>query len=223
MMHVDRISPRAGGADQRSDTDPSEWVRELGVASPNRDEAIARLHDLLLRGARSEAHRRSSQLRIDGPEVDDLVHQAADDALVAIIAKLDRFRGDSLFTTWAFKFVVYEVSTKFSRHFWRRPTVPMGTEEWERLPNRFGFEPDEWLESRELIDAVHRAVEAELTDHQRQVFAAIVLNGVPIDVLVAELGTNRNAIYKTMFDARRKLRTFLAANGQLGQSDSRRA
>jgi RNA polymerase sigma-70 factor, ECF subfamily len=223
MMHVDRISPRVGGAVQRSDNESPEWVRELGVASPNRDEAIARLHDLLLRGARSEAHRRSSQLRIDGPEVDDLVHQAADDALIAIIAKLDRFRGDSLFTTWAFKFVVYEVSTKFSRHFWRRPTIPMGTEEWERLPDRFGFEPDEGLARRELIAAVHRAVEAELTDHQRQIFAAIVLNGVPIDVLVAELGTNRNAIYKTMFDARRKLRTFLAANGQLGQSDSRQA
>jgi RNA polymerase sigma-70 factor (ECF subfamily) len=222
MMHVDRTSPRVGGAVPLFDTDSFEWVRELGVASPNRDEAIARLHDLLLRGARSEAHRRISQLRIEGPEVDDLVHQAADDALVAIIGKLDRFRGDSLFTTWAFKFVVYEVSTKFSRHFWRRPTVPMGTEEWERLPDRFGFEPDEGLERRELIAAVHQAVEAELTDHQRQVFAAIVLNGVPIDVLVAELGTNRNAIYKTMFDARRKLRTFLAANGQLGKSDSRR-
>lgn len=78
---------------------------------PDRDEAIARLHDLLVRGARSEAHRRSSQLRIDGPEVDDLVHQAADDAPLAIVAKLDRFRGHSLFTTWAFKFVVHEVST----------------------------------------------------------------------------------------------------------------
>jgi RNA polymerase sigma-70 factor, ECF subfamily len=222
MMHVDRISPRAVGAIQRSDSHSSEWVRELSIASPNRDEAIARLHDLLLRGARSEAHRRSSQLRIDGPEVDDLVHQAADDALVAIIAKLDRFRGDSLFTTWAFKFVVYEVSTKFSRHFWRRPAVPMGTEEWERLPGRFGFEPDEELEHRELIAAVHQAVDTELTDHQRRVFAAIVLDGVPIDVLVAELGTNRNAIYKTMFDARRKLRTFLAANGQLDKRDSRR-
>jgi RNA polymerase sigma-70 factor (ECF subfamily) len=58
-------------------------------------------------------------------------------------------------------------------------------------------------------------VDDELTPRQRQVFVAIVLNDVPLDALALELASNRNAIYKMLFDARRKLRAALAANGYL--------
>jgi len=197
------------------DAESAAWVRSLGDPGPDHLAAVTRLHALLLRAARKEAHRRSTQLGISGSEVDDLAHQAAADALVAITAKVGQFRGESRFTTWAYKFVVFEVSTKFSRHFWRTHEAPMGEEDWERLPDRFGLAPDEESERRALIAAVRQAVDAELTEHQRDVFVAIVLNGIPLDVLVAQLGTNRNAIYKTLFDARRKLRSFLVANGHL--------
>ncbi|MGH9056203.1 MAG: RNA polymerase subunit sigma-70, partial [Acidimicrobiales bacterium] len=76
----------------------------------------------------------------------------------------------------------------------------------------------EW---RDVVEAVHRAVDDELTDHQRRVFVAIVLDGMPLDVLVAELGSNRNAIYKTLFDARRKLRVSLVTHGYLDDDVSR--
>ena len=211
-----RISPPA-----RSDPGSDRWVQMLSQTGSEREAELARLHDLLLRIARGELQRRSGQLRVTGPELDDLAYQAAADALVAIVAKLDQFRGESRFTTWAYKFVIVEVSAKIGRHFWSNPAVPMDTEDWERLPGRFGADPAQQAEWRELAGAIRRAVAENLTPRQRKVFVAIVLNGVPMDALVIELGSTRNAIYKTMFDARRKLRAVLAANGYLDDQTSR--
>jgi RNA polymerase sigma-70 factor, ECF subfamily len=197
------------------DPESEEWTRLLSAPGDQRDAAIARLYPYLLRVARAEARRRAGRFGIDGPEIDDIAHQAASDALIAIVAKLETFRGESRFTTWAYKFVVFEVSTKLRRHFWRAPSTAMDAEGWERLPDRFGVEPDREYERRVLVDAMRVAVESTLTVHQREVFVAIVLQGTPLDVVVEQQGSNRNAIYKTLFDARRKLRGALAANGHL--------
>jgi RNA polymerase sigma-70 factor (ECF subfamily) len=173
------------------------------------------LHAILVKAAGREASRRLDPL-VSGVELADVVQQAADDALVMIIAKLDEFRGESRFTTWAYKFVVLEIASKLSRHRWRtKPTVAVDQQDWAQLPDRFGFTPDEAAEQRELLQAVRTAVEDVLTPHQRRVFVAIVLNAVPLDVLAAELGTNRNALYKALFDARRKVKTDLVANGYM--------
>jgi RNA polymerase sigma-70 factor, ECF subfamily len=197
----------------RSDTDA--WLSDLRRTDAAGDEAIARLHDLLLRVTRNEVRRRSGVLRITGPELDDLAQQAADDATVLILGKLDQFRGESRFTTWAYRFAVLEVSTKIGRHFWRNPDASMDAEDWDRLPDQLGFDPADQAQWHDLVAAVRHAVKNELTDHQRQVFVAIVLNGVPLDALVVKLDSTRNAIYKTMFDARRKLRAILDADGYL--------
>ena len=183
---------------------------------PAREAALARLHEMLVRIARGEVGRRAPRLRLAGPELDDLAYQAAADALIAITGKLGQFRGESRFTTWAYKFVIFEVSAKIGRHFWRHPTFrwmprtgtgcragsaliprrrPNGGTCWPRCAGP-------WMRS--------------CTARQRRVFVAIVLNGVPLDALVIELASSRNAIYKTLFDARRKLRAALAANGYLG-------
>ena len=198
-------------------------MRTLTAGGTEQEAALARLHELLVRIARSETRRRSGQLPVGGPELDDLAHQAAADALMAITAKLGQFRWESRFTTWAYKFVIFEVSAKMGRHFWRHPGVAMDTEDWDRLPDRFGLEPARETEWRDLADALRRAVDEELTQRQRRIFVAIALNGVPMDALVAELGSTRNAIYKTMFDARRKLRAVLAAKGYLDDETSRRS
>lgn len=192
-----------------------DWVAALRAGGGVRDDAVTRLHAVLLRVARAETRRRSGRLRIDGPELDDLAHQAAADALLAITAKIDQFRGESRFTTWAYKFVVLEVSNKIGRHFWRDPALVMDAEDWDRLPDRFGVSPEHQAEGRDLVAALRRAVDEVLTPRQRRIFVAIVLNNVALDTLVAELDSNRNAIYKTMFDARRKLRGYLVANGYL--------
>jgi RNA polymerase sigma-70 factor (ECF subfamily) len=141
--------------------------------------------------------------------------------VVAVIAKIGQFRGESRFTTWACKFVIFEVSGKIGRHFWRQPRVPMDTVDWDRLPDRFGLDPARESDWRDLVRALRRAVQEELTEHQRRVFTAIAVDGVPLDALAAELGSSRNALYKTMFDARRKLRANLVANGYLDQNPVR--
>jgi RNA polymerase sigma factor (sigma-70 family) len=199
--------------------DSSAWVSALTASGPARDQAVASLHELLLRVARREVSRRRTAIDVDGPELDDLAHQAAADAVIAIIAKIRQFRGESRFTTWAYKFVVLEVAGKIGRHFWQRRTWPMEQEEWDRLPDRFGVRPADQAEARDLVTAVRRAVDEELTEHQRMVFAALVLGGVPVDALAVKLGTTRNALYKTLFDARRKLRANLVANGYLTRDE----
>jgi RNA polymerase sigma-70 factor, ECF subfamily len=172
---------------------------------------------MLVRIAQGEAARRGPRLRITGPELDDLAYQAAADALVAITGKIGQFRGESRFTTWAYKFVIFEVSAKIGRHFWRHPAVPLDAEDWDRLPGWFGVDPAYQAEWGDLFAALRRAVDSELTPRQRQVFVAVVLNDVPLDTLVLHLGSNRNAIYQVLFTARRKLRAALVANGYLGE------
>jgi RNA polymerase sigma-70 factor (ECF subfamily) len=195
------------------DQETAQWLRDL--QGPGREAAYERLHRLLLRVARGELRRRGPGAGIDGPELDDLAHQAAADALVAVRRKLAGFRGESRFTTWAYKFVVFEVSTKLGRHFWRTPHARLDAEDWSRLPDRFGLDPAEESEWRELVGALRDAVDAVLSERQRLAFVAVVLNGVPADALVGRLGPSRNAIYKTLYDARRKLHAQLVATGHL--------
>lgn len=205
------------------DAESAQWVRTLSADGEAYEEAAARLHALLLRIAYAELQRRGSRHGIAGPELDDIAHQAAADAVLSITRKIGAFRGDSRFTTWAYKFVVNEVSSKLGRHFWRTAGVRLDPEAWERLPDRLGVDPVRRSEARELVEALREAVEEELTERQRRVFTALVVNGVDADTLAAELGTNRNALYKTMFDARRKLRARLAAHGHLPLTTARRS
>ncbi|MET0493455.1 MAG: sigma-70 family RNA polymerase sigma factor [Actinoplanes sp.] len=194
----------------------ARWLADLTADGAIRDAAHARLHDLVLRAVRAELRRRSGGISFVGVELDDVAHQAAADAMLSVLAKLGSFRGDSRFTTWVYKFVMLEVSAKVGRHVWtRRPTVPMGDADWERLPVRFGLSLEHEVEWRELMDAVRHALEHELTDRQRLIFKAVVLDGTSLDSLCLELETNRNAIYKNLFDARRKLRAALVAKGHL--------
>ncbi len=189
------------------------WVEQLQPGHPRREQTVAKLHDVLLRVARHELLRRRGQLgSIGGPEFEDLALQAADDALVNILDKLDEFQGLSRFTTWAYKFAVFEVSGKVARHAWRRQPPSRHEPALERLPDVLAARPGDRLEQQEQFEALRAAI-GELTDRQREVFVAIALNDVPIDMLAIELGANRNAIYKNLFDARRNLRAKMAAAG----------
>lgn len=203
------------------DTDSREWLRRLSADAADHadrrehEEALQQLHRLLLRAAFAELRRRAARLNITGPEVDDLAHQAADDALVAITAKLGQFRGESRFTTWAYKFVILEVSSKVGRHFLTQPRIDLTDDAWDRIPDRFGVDPAEHAVSADLVAALREAVQQSLSERQRSVFVALIVQGVPLDALAIELGSTRNALYKTMFDARRKIRAYLVAHGYL--------
>src|ERR1700755_3711429 len=150
---VDQSPVTAAGLDPES----RWWLGVLAESGPRRESAGRRLHELLLRVARAEVARRGPRVRITGPELDDLASQAAADALMAITGKLGQFRGESRFTTWACKFAIFEVSAKIGRHFWRHPDVPLDTEDWDRLPDRFGLDPAQEAEWRGPGAGVRRA------------------------------------------------------------------
>ena len=196
------------------DPESRDWLRALRADGRERDEAIARLHDLLLRGARFECARRRPTLpHLRGNDLDDIAQQAADDALVKILERLDSFRGESRFTTWAYKFALLEAAVKLRRRAWQGREIPLEPETWNLFATA-GIEPDESAEQSELLETLQRAVADVLTPHQRRVLVALALNGVPIDVLAERLNTSRGALYKTLHDARRKLRAHLAELGQ---------
>jgi RNA polymerase sigma-70 factor (ECF subfamily) len=189
------------------------WLSALRSDGAERDHAIAKLHELLLRASRFELGRRRAALsHVRGEELDDIAMQAANDALMAVLAKLDDFRGASRFTTWAYKFALLEAGVKLRRRAWQGREVVLEPESWTGFANR-GSSAHEELEQSEVLDALRDAIAETLTPHQREVFAALALNEVPIDVLAERLATTRGALYKTLHDARRKLRRELAEAG----------
>ncbi|HEY3189782.1 MAG TPA: sigma-70 family RNA polymerase sigma factor [Solirubrobacteraceae bacterium] len=194
------------------DRDDSQvWLSAL--RGPDRENAVGDLHALLLRGARHELRRRATSLRgVSQRELDDLAMQATNDALVAVLAKLDSFRGASRFTTWAYKFVLLEAGVKARRRAWQDREVALADEAWPSVPDA-GPSPHEAFDNARLLEALRDAVHESLTPHQRNVFVALALNEVPIDVLAERLNTTRGALYKTLHDARRKLRAALADAG----------
>jgi RNA polymerase sigma-70 factor (ECF subfamily) len=171
-----------------------DWVAELRVRD---DGAIRDLHALLLKAARFELRRR----QVPHANADDLATQAADDATMAVLGKLDTFRGASRFTTWAYKFALLEAGVRARRKAWEGREVLLEVE-W---PSAGPTAHDQAVTAEQLA-AVQRAVREKLTPHQRDVFCALALNGVPIDVLSERLGTTRGALYKTLHDARKRLR-----------------
>jgi RNA polymerase sigma-70 factor (ECF subfamily) len=202
------VAPSAGRrtTSATADSESQAWIAELSGQGPGHDEAVERLHALLLRAARFEVSRRARDVpHVRGGDLDDLAHQAANDAAVAVLAKLDRFRGQSRFTTWAYKFALLEAAVKVRRLAWQGREIPLEPDQWPRFADPEDS-PAAQAERSELLGQIARAIEEELTPHQREVLVALALNEVPIDVLAERLGTTRGALYKTLHDARRKLR-----------------
>lgn len=199
--------------------DSDAWIEALRGDGAPRAQALEQLHALLLRAARFEvARRRTSLTHVAREELEDLAQQSADDALVAVLAKLDGFRGQSRFTTWAYKFALLEAAVKLRRRPWHGREVTLDSEHWPDAPDP-GVGPSGLAERGELLAAIRAAIATELTPHQREVLVAVALNGVPIDVLAERLDTTRGALYKTIHDARRKLRLRLAADGHALELD----
>ena len=204
------------GADAGSGvgSDASRELHErLAAGGGEREGAIAELHALLLKAARFELGRRRDSLpHLHGDDREDLAQQSADDALLAVLRKLGDFRGESRFTTWAYKFALLEAGVKARRRAWQGREIPIEDEAWATLADA-GATLQGQAESRELIGALREEIERSLSPRQRQVLVAVALNGVPIDVLAERLDSNRGALYKTLHDARKKLRLALAVRG----------
>jgi RNA polymerase sigma-70 factor, ECF subfamily len=197
----------------RMDQESRRWLDRLRTDGPDRDDAIAALRELLLRAARFEVGRRCATLsHIRGGDQEDIAQQSAADAMVAILSKLDEFRGESKFTTWAYKFALYEAAARIRKLAWQGRELPLDAEDWPQVPEP-GPAPQGEVEMNELLAVIREEIESTLTPHQREVLVALALNEVPIDVLAERLESTRGALYKTLHDARRKLRAGIAARG----------
>ena len=194
------------------DEESRAWLRDLRAAGAAHEAAVARLHALLLRAARFEVARRRPTLpHLRGGELDEIALEAANDALVNVLRRLDDFRGASRFTTWAYKFALLEAAVKLRKRAWQGREVPLEQETWDLFASG-ALGPADAAEHSELLSAVQAGI-AELTPHQRRVLVALAIDGVPLDVLADRLNTNRGALYKTLHDARRNLRTYLTSRG----------
>lgn len=205
----DRMPPELGC----SEAEPENWVEALSSPGPGQDHAMSRLHEMLLRASRHQVWRMRPALAGVGSErLEEIANQAADEAMMAVLAKLSTFEGRSRFTTWAYKFAILQCATEVRRFAWAHREVELGddTQVLERGPS-----PASYAEASDLASAVRLAIDAALTPHQRRITIALLVDEVPIDVLAQRLGTNRNALYKTVHDARTRLRAHLIASGHL--------
>jgi RNA polymerase sigma-70 factor (ECF subfamily) len=207
------IETPAGDSAAPGEDNSRLWLERLGASGPRRDAAVIELHALLLKAARFEINRRRASLpHLRGDDQEDLAQQSADDALLAVLAKLGDFRGEARFTTWAYKFALLEASVKVRRRAWQGREIPIAEDAWAVLADT-ASSTGAHVEDTELFGALREEIEGALSEHQREVLVAVTLNDVPIDVLAERLETTRGALYKTLHDARRKLRTALAERG----------
>jgi RNA polymerase sigma-70 factor (ECF subfamily) len=199
----DRVPPFPGQDDE------ARWLTPLASSGAAHDRAVGELHRLLLRASTFEVRRRSAALGLAASsELEDIANQAADDALLAVMSRLDRFERRSRFTTWAYKFAIHSAGVAVRRHAWRDRELSSSSDESLEHLTRLADDPGEAAQMRELLARIATAI-TRLTAHQRDVLLALAVDGVPIDVLADRLSSNRNALYKTLHDARTRLRGLL--------------
>lgn len=195
------------------DAESARWIAELEDASPGREAACRRLRDFLLRIVWKEAERRRE--RLPGTviqDLEDICQHAASDAMMAILRKRTAFQGRARFTSWAAKFAILEVSAALRRRTWAGRALHADPGILEHVtdcrPSALAA-----IQSRETLQALRDAVTHSLTEHQRDVFLSAAVQEMPIDVLAERLGCSRGAVYKTLHEARRRLRHELALSG----------
>ncbi len=230
-------------ANMRAGGQPQDWPNALRSGGQEGEAARALLHELLVAVARDEARRRWPER--GGPAdrrgktarrhteqsvgvetgYSDLIHRAAGAAVGAISGELDRYRAHTRFMTWAYKYVMFGLSDAAGRQFWgadpQGAQPPSAEHDWKllasRRPSNVAASGREW---RDALATVRRAVDLELTEHQQAVFAAVTLGDLPPEALTAGFGSDRSAIYRALFEARRRVAARLAADGLLQDRDA---
>ena len=188
-----------------------QWLADL--RGPNKDDALADLRELLLRGLRAALGNRIQR------DLEHVIEDFVQDGLIKIMDNLDTFRGESRFTTWAQKIAINSAFTELRRRRWQDVSLQEMVEDHE------GNEytpiiltdpeptPEEQVTRQVMMGFVQKMIEEELTERQRQAITAIVLNGYPMEEVARRMNTNRNALYKLLFDARQHLQRSMIKNG----------
>jgi RNA polymerase sigma-70 factor (ECF subfamily) len=191
-----------------------EWVPRLASSGAIRDDAISRLRELMVRASRHQVSRMPQAIDLGATRREEIIHSAADEATVSVLSRITSFEGRSRFTTWAYKFGIFQAGAEVRRAAWDGREIQL--HELPIIDQNTAGSPEAHAESRDLAIAVRHAMLHELTPHQRRVAIALLVEAIPIDVLADRFGTTRNALYKTLHDIRRRLRAHLNAQGLLG-------
>ncbi len=196
-----------------------EWLTALQTPGPEQTQALEELRDYLLRAVYVYLSRHRSDLtHFDRDEIQQLAEDWAQEALLTILAKLDTFRGDSRFTTWAYRVVINLAASELRRRRWANLSLE-GLTETEDDEEGGGFEfaqedgsvnPEAALQQRHVWETLRHIIEQDLTERQRSVLVGSLVEGKPVEDLAQQLNTNPNNIYKIMHDARKKLKQRLA-------------
>lgn len=217
-----RAETTAPPLDASAESVPEDWIAALSSPGAEQEVALRSLHGLMVRAAAHQVWRMRSSLPDASPgNVDVIVNQAADEAMTALLRKLHTFEGRSRFTTWAFKFAILQAATDVRRLQWQHREVELRDLDLQRVPEDAADGPERQAEGADLARALAEAMHTCLTPHQRRVAVALLVDGVPIDVLAERLGSNRNALYKTVHDVRERLRADLTRRGYLPDGSGR--
>jgi len=198
-----------------------EWVDDLTASGARQEAAIADLRDILLRAALYFFSRNLGDF--GGLGRDEIMHQAEDcaqDALIGVLQHLPEFRGDSKFSTWAYKFAINHAMMAARRQRWQGVSLdadPQSDEsriqDWMAQGRINAYDQEQSVIKDEIRDIMHEVIRRDLTDKQRRVLVLMVINEVPMDEVVRHLGANRNAVYKMLHDARQKMKKGLQSRG----------
>jgi RNA polymerase sigma-70 factor, ECF subfamily len=196
--------------------DNEQWLADLRATGPRHEAALARLREYLLRAVLVYLTRHRSDLAgYDFAEVRQFAEDWTQQALIQVVASIDRFRGDSRFTTWAYRIAVNLVAGELRRKRWDTLSLDemaeKGAPEGESDEDNAVRSPESEIIRRQIWATIQHVIDTDLTARQRDALTQIVLDGVPVEVVAARLATNRNNIYKLVHDARKKLRRELEA------------
>ena len=180
-----------------------EWIEAL--REPVSGEALEDLRRILLRGLRASLSNRVNT------DLEALTEDFAQDALLKVLKSLESFRGESRFTTWAQKIAIHVAFTELRRRRWKDISLqdivetPEGDEFTPAILTDPEASPEREAAQSDMLELVQELIETELTDRQRTALLAIIQGGMPLETVAEKLGTNRNALYKLIHDARKRM------------------
>lgn len=196
--------------------DNETWLKDLRSNGAEKEAALEDLHNILLKVLSSALSR---WLPATSSHFETFIEDTAQETVLRVLEKLDTFQGRSKFTTWVYRIGVNLGLGELRLKKWKEVSLDEleeGKEPDEMPSARFSEEapgPEELLEQKNVITMVQRVMKEELTPRQHQVMTAIAIKGMPLNVVAERVGSNRNALYKTMHDARLRLKNRLEREG----------
>lgn len=200
------------GMNERSN---EQWLQDLRDPGSSQENALADLRLVILKGL---PYALSGWLTSEDPRFEALAEEVSQETLLRVLDHLHTFEGRSKFTTWVHKIAVRVALTELRRKRWQNFSLE------EMVENEEGMTQEKWLadssanpekmvEGKDLMARLKRVMMEELTEKQQQAMTAIAVKGIPIEEVARRMGTNRNALYKLMHDARLRLKHRLAQEG----------